>query len=67
MAAVLGSTPEDVESACAAARAETGKVVTPANYNSPAQTVIAGEGAAVEIACIKARQAGARRTIPLTV
>ena len=67
MAAVLGSTAEDVEQACAAARAATGRVVAPANFNAPAQTVIAGDGPAVEAACSRARQAGARRTIPLAV
>ncbi len=67
MAAVLGASPEEVEEACAWARADTGKVVTPANYNSPRQTVIAGDAAAVEIACSKARREGAQRTIPLPV
>ena len=67
MAAVLGASPEDVEEACAWARADTGKVVAPANYNSPQQTVIAGDAAAVEIACSKARREGAKRTIPLPV
>jgi [acyl-carrier-protein] S-malonyltransferase len=67
MAAVLGSTPEQVAAACAAASAELGRVVAPANYNGPAQTVISGDASAVELACTKARQAGARRTVPLEV
>jgi [acyl-carrier-protein] S-malonyltransferase len=67
MAAVLGATPADVEEACAGARAATGRVVAAANFNAPAQTVIAGDAVAVEAACSRARQAGARRTIPLAV
>lgn len=67
MAAVLGLAPSEVELVCSAAVAATGKVVTPANYNSPQQTVIAGDAAAVEIACSRARQEGAKRTIPLAV
>ena len=41
--------------------------MTPANYNSPGQTVIAGDAAAVEVACALARERGAKRTIPLAV
>lgn len=67
MAAVMGIAPEPVEHACEQARAETQRVVTPANYNSPRQTVIAGDAVAVEAACRRAREAGARRTTPLPV
>jgi [acyl-carrier-protein] S-malonyltransferase len=41
--------------------------VAPANYNCPQQTVIAGDVVAVEVACTRARQEGAKRTIPLAV
>jgi [acyl-carrier-protein] S-malonyltransferase len=67
MAAVLGTPPEEVSRACERARAETGRVVAPANYNAPRQTVISGDAIAVEVACSRARQEGARRTIPLAV
>lgn len=67
MAAVLGLAPADVEAVCEATRAMSGKVVAPANYNSQQQTVIAGDAAAVELACARARQEGAKRTIPLAV
>jgi [acyl-carrier-protein] S-malonyltransferase len=67
MAAVLGSTPDEVEQACAWARAHTKRAVAPANFNSPIQTVIAGDAVAVETACTRARQQGAKRTIPLAV
>ena len=67
MAAVLGLSPDEVGLACKAAAAATGRIVTPANYNSPQQTVIAGDSAAIEAACSRARQEGAKRTIPLAV
>lgn len=67
MAAVLGLSADEVRDACSAAQVETGLVVAPANLNSPVQTVVAGDVAAVELACTRARQAGAKRTIPLQV
>lgn len=67
MAAVLGCAPDVVERACDDARKSSGRVVTPANYNGPTQTVIAGDVVAVEMACTRARQLGARRTLALPV
>jgi len=67
MAAVLGLAPSDVERVCDAACAATGGVVAPANYNSPQQTVISGDALAVESACSRALEEGAKRTIPLAV
>jgi [acyl-carrier-protein] S-malonyltransferase len=67
MAAVLGLAADEVDLACEGARAATRKVVAPANYNCPQQTVIAGDAVAVEVACTRARQEGAKHTIPLTV
>jgi [acyl-carrier-protein] S-malonyltransferase len=67
MAAILGLGREAVEQACDAARRETRRVVSPANYNAPEQTVISGEATAVESACAHAREGGARRCIPLDV
>ena len=67
LAAILGLSARDVELVCQAAAAATGKIVTPANYNSPQQTVIAGDAVAIEAACSRARQEGAKRTIPLAV
>lgn len=63
MAAVLSLTDDEVEAICA----ETEGVVVAANYNCPGQLVISGEKAAVEAACVKAREAGARRALPLPV
>jgi [acyl-carrier-protein] S-malonyltransferase len=67
MAAIVGAPPEDVALACDAARVATGKIVSPANYNAPNQTVIAGDAAAVEVACARARQEGAKRAVALPV
>ncbi|MFP2961286.1 ACP S-malonyltransferase [Myxococcus sp. 1LA] len=65
MAAVLGLVPEKVKAACDLAA--EGQVVSPANYNSPEQTVIAGDAAAVERAGAKCKEAGAKRVMPLPV
>jgi [acyl-carrier-protein] S-malonyltransferase len=67
MAAVLGLDPAGVASACAAAAEQTGRVVAPANYNGPAQTVISGDAIAVESACTRALERGAKRAVPLEV
>ncbi len=54
MAAMIGGAPEDVEAICAQV---TDGYVVAANYNSPAQTVISGEAAAVDQAvALAARQ-----------
>ncbi len=63
MAAVLSLTDEVVEAICA----ETEGVVVAANYNCPGQLVISGEKRAIEAACVKAKEAGARRALPLPV
>ena len=67
MSAVLGLAPDKVREICAAVAAETGAVVSPANYNEPGQTVIAGAAAAVEAAGAKLKAAGAKRVLPLPV
>ena len=67
MAAVMGVGPEDVEAACRWAAQQSGRVVAPANFNGPKQTVISGDAPAVELACTRARQEGAKRTVPLEV
>ncbi len=67
MSAVLGLAPEKVNEICAAVAAETGEVVSPANYNDPAQTVIAGSAGAVERAGARLKEAGAKRVLPLPV
>ena len=42
-------------------------VVVPANYNCEGQVVISGSKEAVEAACVKMKEAGARRALPLPV
>ncbi len=67
MAAVMGCDAAVVEAACAAACEQGRGVVEPANYNAPAQTVVAGDAPAVEAAGNEARRRGARRVVPLAV
>jgi [acyl-carrier-protein] S-malonyltransferase len=67
MSAVLGLEPERVRAICESVQAATGKVVAPANYNEPAQTVIAGEASAVAEAGLRLKEAGAKRVLPLPV
>jgi [acyl-carrier-protein] S-malonyltransferase len=67
MAAVLGIGPAEVTEACERAAEETGQVVTPANFNSAQQTVIAGDSNAVARAREIATELGAKRNIPLSV
>lgn len=68
MAAILGLEAPLVKEACAEAQhQETGKVVEPANYNSPEQTVIAGHASAVDRAISLCKARGAKRALPLPV
>ncbi len=67
MAAILGIGPEEVEGVCTDAAESTSGVVSPANYNAPQQTVIAGHAKAVEAASALAKERGARRAVPLPV
>ncbi|HEY2030083.1 MAG TPA: ACP S-malonyltransferase [Myxococcales bacterium] len=68
MAAILGMEPHAVDEACAEAREqEKGRVVEPANYNSPEQTVIAGHSSAVDKAIAICKTKGAKRALPLPV
>jgi [acyl-carrier-protein] S-malonyltransferase len=67
MSAVLGLDPARVTEVCAEVSAALGQVVSPANFNEPAQTVIAGAAAAVEQAGVRLKAAGAKRVLPLPV
>ena len=67
MAAILGGDAETVAAVCQQVAAETGEVVSPANWNSPQQTVIAGHAGAVEKAGELATQRGAKRAVALPV
>jgi len=67
MAAVIGLPAEGVAEACRKAQAEAGGVVEPANYNTPQQTVISGQEAAVLRAMALAQEAGAEKVVRLQV
>ncbi len=63
MAAILGLEDDVVEEICA----QIEGVVVPANYNCPGQLVISGALNAVEEACAKLTEAGAKRALILPV
>jgi [acyl-carrier-protein] S-malonyltransferase len=65
MAAVLGLSPADVAEICK--KAAESEVVSPANMNSPEQTVISGSATAVKRAVEIASQSGAKRAVILPV
>ena len=65
MTAVLNLDRDTLAKCCEEASAEG--VVQICNYNCPGQLVIGGEKAAVDHAAERAKQAGARRCIPLKV
>ncbi|MEQ1553011.1 MAG: ACP S-malonyltransferase [Ferruginibacter sp.] len=67
MAAVLNLADEKVEEICAAIKQETGEIVVAANYNCPGQLVISGSIKGIEIACIRMKEAGAKRALVLPV
>jgi len=63
MAAILGLEDEKVEALCKSIDG----IVVPANYNSPGQIIISGTFEAVDEACKKCSEAGAKRTLMLNV
>ena len=63
MAAVINLPAETIEEICASCSG----IVIPANYNSDGQIVISGEAEAVAEACVKMKEAGAKRALPLPV
>ncbi|WP_423186549.1 ACP S-malonyltransferase [Alishewanella sp. d11] len=65
MSAIIGLDDAAIAKACA--EAAQGEVVSPVNYNSPGQVVIAGHKAAVERAGEACKAAGAKRALPLPV
>lgn len=66
MAAIIGLDDETIEKICAEVSTE-GNIVVAANYNCPGQVVISGNINAVNDACEKLKEAGARRALPLKV
>ena len=65
MAAILGLEREKVVEVCQ--QASRKGLVVPANFNAPDQVVISGKSEAVAEAMRLAKEAGARRALPLTV
>ena len=65
MSAIIGLDDAAIAKACA--EVAQGEVVSPVNYNSPGQVVIAGHKAAVERAGEACKAAGAKRALPLPV
>jgi [acyl-carrier-protein] S-malonyltransferase len=65
MSAIIGLDDALIAKACA--EAAQGEVVSPVNFNSPGQVVIAGNKAAVERANELCKAAGAKRALPLPV
>ena len=65
MAAILGIDDETVGQVCQDAAA--GEIAEPVNFNAPGQVVIAGHKTAIDRAIELAKEAGARRALPLPV
>lgn len=65
MAAILGLSDDAVRALCA--QAAQGDVLEAVNYNAPNQVVIAGSAGAIERAVAQAKDAGAKRALPLPV
>lgn len=67
MAAVLGLDDEALERVCREASEQAGGDCVPANFNAPGQIVISGDKPAVAAAIDLAKDAGAKRALPLNV
>ncbi len=65
MAAIIGLEDADIIDACE--RGAEGEVVSPVNFNSPGQVVIAGASGAVDRAMALCKTAGAKRALALPV
>ncbi|UGA55781.1 ACP S-malonyltransferase [Vibrio sp. VB16] len=65
MYAIIGLDDESIAKACEEAAQD--EIVSPVNFNSPGQVVIAGNKAAVERAGVLCKAAGAKRALPLPV
>lgn len=63
MAAIINLADDKIAEVCAGIEG----VVIPVNFNSPGQVVISGEVDAVNEACVKLKEAGAKRALPLPV
>lgn len=66
MAAIVGLDDATIEQVCSEVSSE-GNIVVPANYNCPGQLVISGNIDAINEACAKLKEAGAKRALVLPV
>lgn len=66
MAAVLGLEDEVIEQVCQEISSES-EIVVAANYNCPGQVVISGSEKAIDLACEKLLEKGAKRALKLAV
>lgn len=66
MAAIIGLTGKEINAICDEVMVEKG-IVSAANYNSPTQTVIAGDGLSVKTAMDLCKDAGAKKALLLNV
>lgn len=64
MAAILGLDDEVVVAVCGEV---TDGVCVPANFNAPGQVVVSGDRQGVEAGMVRAREAGAKKVVPLNV
>jgi len=67
MYAIIGLDDNTIATVCSKIAASTKEVVSPVNYNSPGQVVIAGTKNATDLAAIALKEAGAKRALPLSV
>ena len=67
MSAVMGMESKALQEICEKACAQTGKYVTVSNFNCTGQYVVCGEEEAVAAAEALAKEAGAKRCMPLKV
>ena len=67
MAAIIGLDDNTVSQICVNARGDSDEVLSPANYNSVGQIVIAGHPAAVQRAIVLAKENGAKMAVLIPV
>ncbi|MBO1254961.1 ACP S-malonyltransferase [Alteromonas sp. 5E99-2] len=67
MYAIIGLADDKIQAICEQVAADTSQVISPVNYNSPGQVVIAGNTKAAELAAQQCKEAGAKRALPLAV
>ncbi len=67
MAAIIALPFDKIEEICEEVSKKGKGIVVPANYNCPGQLVISGNIEAIQIACERLKEAGAKRALPLKV